>query len=157
NQPLPSTPGADDARGALPYPNFGFVEWRDQNGKSEYEGIDVGVQRRFIKGDSFGVADTLGNAKDNTSEQLPTQRSNAFPQDARDFTNWYGPSDFDVRPRFTATFVATLPLGNNVFLRDWVASGVYAARSGRPFTVNQSNNNVGTNMFGLPNMNGDPT
>src|SRR5262245_52339563 len=157
NQPLPSAPGANDAKGALPYPNFGFVEWRDQNGKSEYEGVDVGVQRRFIKGYSFGVAYTLGNAKDNASEQLTTQGSNAFPQNARDFTNWYGPSDFDVRHRFTANFVANLPLGDNAFLRDWVASGVYAARSGRPFTVNQSNNNVGTNMFGLPNVNGEPT
>ena len=29
-------------------------------------------------------------------------------------------------------------------------------RSGRPFTVNQSGNNVGTNMTGLPNLVGDP-
>ena len=35
-------------------------------------------------------------------------------------------------------------------------SGVYAVRSGRPFTVNQSNNNVGQNMTGLPNQVGDP-
>ena len=28
--------------------------------------------------------------------------------------------------------------------------------SGRPFTVNQSGNNVGTNMTGLPNVIGDP-
>src|SRR5262249_8209110 len=54
-------------------------------------------------------------------------------------------------------FVVNLPLGNNVFARDWVASGVYAARSGRPFTVNQSTNDVGTNMFGLPNMTGTPS
>ena len=30
------------------------------------------------------------------------------------------------------------------------------SRSGRPFTVNQSGNNVGTNMTGLPNLVGDP-
>ena len=35
-------------------------------------------------------------------------------------------------------------------------SGIYTARSGRPFTVNQSNNNVGTNMTGLPNVSGEP-
>jgi len=157
NQPLPSAAGVDDAKGALPYPNFGFVEWRSQNGKSEYKGIDVGAQRRFEKGYSFGVAYTLGDSKDNTSEQLTTQGSNAFPQDSRDFTNWYGPSDYDVRHRFTANFVVNLPLGQNMFARDWVASGVYAARTGRPFTVNQSTNNVGVNMFGLPNMNGSPT
>jgi hypothetical protein len=155
NQPLPSSPGANDARGALPYPNFGFVEWRSQNGKSEYKGIDSGLERRFANGYAFGVSYTLGDSKDNASEQLTTQGSNAFPQNSRDFTNWYGPSDYDVRHRFTVNFVANLPLGENIFLRDWVASGVFAARSGRPFTVNQSNNNVGQNMTGLPDVTGD--
>jgi hypothetical protein len=157
NQPLPSAPGANDALGPLPYPNFGFVEWRSNNGKSAYKGIDVGVQRRYAQGYSFGIAYTLSDSKDNASEQLTTQGSNAFPQNSRDFTNWYGPSDYDVRHRFTANFVADLPLGQNVFARDWVASGVYAARTGRPFTVNQSNNNVGNSMWGLPNMNGTPS
>ncbi|HTL44685.1 MAG TPA: carboxypeptidase regulatory-like domain-containing protein [Vicinamibacterales bacterium] len=157
NQPLPSSPGANDAKGPLPYPNFGFIEWRAQNGKSAYKGIDTGLQRRFAGGYTFGVSYTLGDSKDNASEQLTTQGSNAFPQNSRDFTNWYGPSDYDVRHRFTANFVVNLPLGKNMFAKDWVASGVYAARSGRAFTVNQSNNNVGNTMTGLPDMNGTPS
>jgi hypothetical protein len=156
NQPLPSAPGANDAKGALPYPNFGFIEWRAQNGKSEYKGIDAGVQRRFARGYSFGVSYTLGDSKDNSSEQLTTQGSNAFPQNSRDFSNWYGPSDYDVRHRFSTNFVVNLPLGHNPIARDWVASGIYAARSGRPYTVNQSGNNVGNNMTGLPDLTGDP-
>jgi hypothetical protein len=156
NQPLPSAPGAKDAKGPLPYPNFGFVEWRETNGKSDYKGVDANVEKRFARGYAFGVAYTYGNSKDNASEQLTTQGSNAFPQDARDFTSWYGPSDYDVRHRVTANFVANLPLGQNIIARDWVASGVYAIRSGRPFTVNQSNNNVGQSMYGLPDRVGDP-
>src|SRR5439155_24826792 len=93
---------------------------------------------------------------DNSSEQLTTQGSNAFPQNARAFTSWYGPSDYDVRHRFTANFVWELPFGKNPIGRDWTVSGIYTKRSGRPFTVNQSNNNVGTNMYGLPNVTGDP-
>ena len=69
-------------------------------------GIDVGLEKRFSHGYSFGVSYTLGDSKDNTSEQLTTQGSNAFPQQARDFSNWYGPSDYDVRHRLTANFVA---------------------------------------------------
>ena len=114
------------------------------------------MQKRFSRGYAFGVSYTLGDSKDNSSEQLTTQGSNAFPQNSRDFSNWYGPSDYDVRHRFTTNFVVNLPLGKNVFAKDWVASGVYAARSGRPFTVNQSNNNVGQSMTGLPNLSGDP-
>ena len=153
NQPLPNAAG-NNALGALPYPRFGFIEWRDQNGKSAYKGVDTGVEKRFSRGHAFGVAYTYGNSKDNTSEQLTTQGSNAFPQNARDFSNWYGPSDYDVTHRLSANFVVNLPLGHNVIARDWVYSGVYAWRSGRPFTVNQSNNNVGTNMTGLPNVTG---
>jgi hypothetical protein len=156
NQPLPSAPGAGDARGALPYPNFGFIEWRAQDGKSEYKGIDAGLEKRFSHGYTMGVAYTLSDSKDNASEQLTTQGSNAFPQDARDFTNWYGPSDYDVRHRLTTNFVVNLPLGGSLLARDWVVSGVYAVRSGRPFTVNQSGNNVGQNMYGLPDMTGEP-
>lgn len=155
NQAQPSAPGANDAKGAVPYPNFNFIEWRAQNGKSNYDGIDVGLQRRFARGYSYGVAYTLGNSKDDSSEQLTTQGSNAFPQNSRDFANWYGPSDYDVRHRFTVNFVVNLPFGSNPIARDWVASGVWAVRSGRPFTVNQSNNNVGQNMTGLPDVTGD--
>ena len=34
-------------------------------------------------------------------------------------------------------------------------SGLYTVRSGRPFTVTQSNNNVGAGATGLPNLTGD--
>jgi Carboxypeptidase regulatory-like domain/TonB dependent receptor/TonB-dependent Receptor Plug Domain len=163
NQPLPLA--GNDARGPLPYPNFGFLEWRAQDGESEYKGIDFGVEKRFSQGYGFGVSYTLGDSKDNTSEQLTTQGSNAFPQNSRDFSAWYGPSDYDVRHRLTVNFVAELPFGKGKkwatdglaagILGDWTLSGIFAARSGRPFTVNQSNNNVGQNMTGLPDVVGD--
>ena len=155
NQPLPNAAG-NNALGAAPYPNFGFIEWRAQNGTSEYKGVDLGLEKRFARGYAFGVSYTLGNSQDNSSEQLTTQGSNAFPQNARDFDSWYGPSDYDVRHRFTANFVWNLPLGQSAFGRDWTVSGIYTKRSGRPFTVNQGNNNVGQNMTGLPNVTGDP-
>ena len=154
NQPLPNAAG-NNALGPVPYPDFGFIEWRSQNGKSTYKGVDLGVDKRFENGYAFGVAYTIGESKDNTSEQLTTQGSNAFPQNARDFDSWYGASDYDVRHRLSANFVVNLPLGSNIFLRDWVYSGIYAIRSGRPFTVNQGNNNVGQNMTGLPDVAGD--
>jgi len=164
NQPTANAAG-NNALGPLPYPNFGFIEWRDQNAKSEYKGIDFGLERRFADGWSFGVAYTLGDSQDNASEQLTTQGSNAFPQDSRNFDNWYGPSDYDVRHRLTVNFVAELPFGQGkkwlqggaggAILGGWTFSGIFAARSGRPFTVNQGNNNVGTNMTGLPNQTGD--
>ena len=165
NQPLPNAAG-NNALGALPYPNFGFVEWRAQDAKSSYKGIDFGLDKRFSDGYSFGIAYTLGDSKDNASEQLTTQGSSAFPQNSRDFSAWYGPSDYDVKHRLTLNVVAELPFGStkkwaksgvgNALLGGWTVSAIYAARTGRPYTVVQSNNNVGTNMTGLPNLVGDP-
>jgi hypothetical protein len=117
--------------------------------------VDLGLEKRFVRGYAFGVAYTIGKSQDNASEQLTTQGSNAFPQNARDFEPWYGPSDYDVRHRFSANFVWNLPLGDNVIARDWTVSGIYTAHTGHPFTVTQSGNNVGTSMTGLPNVTGD--
>ena len=155
NQPLPNAAG-NNALGTLPYPNFGFIEWRSDNGRSVYKGVDVGLEKRYARGYAFGVAYTLGKSEDNASEQLTTQGSNAFPQNARDFEPWFGPSDYDVRHRFSTNFVWDLPLGSNPIARDWTVSGIYSAHTGHPFTVTQGSNNVGTNMTGLPNVSGDP-
>jgi Carboxypeptidase regulatory-like domain/TonB dependent receptor/TonB-dependent Receptor Plug Domain len=159
NQPL-------NGNGPLPYPNFGFIEWRTQRGRSEYKGIDLGIDKRFSNGYSIGIAYTLSDSKDNTSEHLSTQGSNSFPQDSVNLEAWFGPSDYDVRHRLAINFVAELPFGAGkkhlqtgagaAILGNWTVSGIFAARSGRPFTVNQSSNNVGQNMTGLPNMIGDP-
>jgi outer membrane receptor protein involved in Fe transport len=163
NQP---TRGTLDANGPLPYPNFGFIEWRTQKGRSEYKGVDLGIEKRFSEGYAFGVAYTLGDSKDNTSEHLSTQGSASFPQNSRDLEAWYGPSDYDVRHRLAVNFVAELPFGKNkkwaqsgagaAILGDWTVAGIWARRSGRPFMAVQSSNNVGISMTGLPNLVGDP-
>ena len=37
-----------------------------------------------------------------------------------------------------------------------MVTGIYSARTGRPMTITQGNNNVGAGMTGLPNLTGDP-
>jgi hypothetical protein len=165
NQNVPNAAGNGVNLSVLPYPNFGFIEYRQQNGRSNYKGIDFGLERRFTHGYGFGVSYTLGDSKDNTSEHLTTQGSASFPQNSRDLEAWYGASDYDVRHRLAVNFVVELPFGNGkkwldsgagrAILGGWTVSGIYALRSGRPFTVNQSGNNVGVNMTGLPNLVGD--
>ena len=127
-----------------------------QTGKSEYKGVDVGLDKRFAQGYSFGISYTLGDSQDNTAEHLAAQGSQSFPQDSRDLSNWYGPSDYDVRHRFGTNFVVELPFGDHWLARDWIVSGIFAWRSGRPYMIRQANNNVGINMTGLPNEVSDP-
>jgi len=166
NQPLPNAAG-NNTLGPVPYPLFGtFIEYRQQNGRSNYKGIDLGLEKRFSEGYGFGIAYTLSDSKDNTSEHLATQGSNSFPQNARDLEQWYGQSDFDIRHRLAVNYVVEFPFGSgkkwansgvgSAILGGWTWSGIYAIRSGRPFTVSQSSNNVGTSMFGMPNVVGSP-
>jgi hypothetical protein len=155
-----------NGNGPLPFPNFGFIEWRTQRGRSTYKGVDAGLEKRFSRGYSFGVAYTFSDSKDNTSEHLTAQGSPSFAQDSVDLDAWYGPSDFDVRHRLAVNFVAELPFGKDkpylqsgagrAILGGWTVSGIWAARSGRPYMITQGNNNVGLNMTGLPNLVGDP-
>jgi TonB-dependent receptor-like protein len=147
--------------GVLPYPTFGFIEYRGTRATSDYKGMDVSLERRFRAGWSFALAYTLGKSTDNSGEHLNTNVS--FPQNGYDLNAWEGPSDFDVRHRFVGNFVAELPFGEGkkwaqtgfgkAVLGGWTLSGIYTIRTGLPFTVIESGN-VGINMQPLPNRTG---
>jgi outer membrane receptor protein involved in Fe transport len=157
-------PGTRDANGPLPYPNFGNVQWREMTGEATYKGMDLAFEKRFREGYSYRMSYTFGSARDQAPEHL--NASSGRPQNGRDLAAWEGPSDFDIRHRLVANFIAELPFGaGKPHLQDgvagkilggWLLSGIYSARTGRPFTVTQGNNNVGAGMTGLPNLTGDP-
>lgn len=161
NQPLP---GTLDANGPLPYPAFGNIQWREMTAEGNYKGMDLSFEKRFAKGYSYRASYTLGESRDQAPEHLAA--SSGRPQNGRDLESWEGPSDFDIRHRMVANFIAELPFGEGKpFLQDglgrhllggWLVSGIFSARTGRPFTVTQSNNNVGPGATGLPNLTGDP-
>jgi hypothetical protein len=157
-------PGTRDANGPLPYPAFGNVQWREMTGEGSYKGVDLSFEKRMSKGYSYRASYTLGDAIDQAPEHL--NASSGRPQNGRDLASWEGPSDFDIRNRLVANFIAELPFGaGKPYLQDgvagkilggWLVTGIYSARSGRPITVTQGNNNVGAGMTGLPNLTGDP-
>jgi len=158
-------PGTRDANGALPYPAFGNVQWREMVGEASYMGVDLSFEKRMSKGYSYRASYTVGEARDQAPEHL--NASSGRPQNGRDLEAWEGPSDFDIRHRLVANFIAELPFGEGKpFVQDgvaakilggWMVTGIYSARSGRPITITQGNNNVGAGMTGLPNLTGDPT
>ena len=151
NQP----PGGSGPR---PFPQIGpQIQWRETKGESSYKGMDLQLEKRFSRGYSFGVAYTLSECKDTSAEHLSTGGSPSRSQDARDLEAWRGPCGFDTKHRFAANFIVEVPVARNAeglmnaVFGDWMVSGIYAARSGRPFTVTQGNNNVGPYHNGLPN------
>lgn len=161
NQPLA---GTRDANGAVPYPNFGNIQAREMNGEGNYKGVDLSLEKRFGDGYGYRASYTIGEARDQAPEHLAASSGRA--QNTRDLESWEGPSDFDVRHRFSANFIVELPFGpGKAMLQDgvaghilggWLVSGIYSARSGRAFTATQGNNNVGPDQTGLPNLTGDP-
>jgi hypothetical protein len=162
NQPLA---GTRDANGPRPYPAFGSnVQWREMTGTGSYKGLDLGFEKRFGNGHSYRASYTLGKSRDQAPEHL--NAASGRPQNGRDLESWEGPSDFDIRHRIVANFIAELPFGRDkAFLQDgvlgqilggWLVSGIYSARSGRPITISQGSNNVGPGAEGLPNLIGDP-
>jgi hypothetical protein len=162
NQPLP---GTRDANGPRPFPTFGSnLQWREMTGKGNYKGLDLGFEKRFTEGYSYRLSYTLGSARDQAPEHL--NAASGRPQNGRDLESWEGPSDFDIRHRVSANFIAELPFGEgkpmlqdglgSQLLGGWLLSGIFSARTGRPITISQGTNNVGPGAEGLPNLIGDP-
>jgi hypothetical protein len=162
NQPLP---GSRDANGPRPFPTFGSnLQWREMTGEGNYKGLDLGFERRFTDGYSYRLSYTVGSARDQAPEHL--NAASGRPQNGRDLESWEGPSDFDIRHRVAANFIAELPFGKgkpmlqdglgSQVLGGWLLSGIFSARTGRPITISQGTNNVGPGAEGLPNLIGDP-
>ena len=158
NQPDPVTK-------LLPFPTLGAIEYADQDGTSEYNGLELAVERRFSNSYGFRVSYTLSKATDDAGEHLYTGGSPSFLQNARDRSSWEGPADVDTRHRVAANWILDIPIGpGHKLMADGVGgkilggfnfSGIITGRTGRPFTVTQSGNNVGQLMSGLPNRIGD--
>jgi hypothetical protein len=133
-------------------------------GKGNYKGLDLGFEKRFTEGYSYRLSYTLGSARDQAPEHL--NAASGRPQNGRDLESWEGPSDFDIRHRVSANFIAELPFGEgkpmlqdglgSQLLGGWLLSGIFSARTGRPITISQGTNNVGPGAEGLPNLIGDP-
>ncbi|MBA3692105.1 MAG: TonB-dependent receptor [Acidobacteria bacterium] len=163
NQPLPNQPTT------RPFSQFGLIEYRDDNGISRYNALETTLDKRFSNGYTVRAVYTFSNSKDNSGEHLTSGGSSSFPDNARDLSNWYGPSDFDVRHRFVVNGIWELPFGKNrAFLNEgigaailggWTLTGSLNVRSGRPFTVTQSGDplRLGGLSTTLADLVGDPT
>ena len=139
-----------NGNGVRPYPAFAHIQWRDPIGESRYYGVDLAAEKRFNGGLSYRVAYTLSDSRDQAPEHLAA--TSGRPQDTNNIAAWEGPSDFDVRHRLVANFVAASPLSGPVF-GGWTLSGIFTGRSGRPVTVTQGSLEGATWM---PNLVGDP-
>ncbi len=158
-----------------PYPNFGLVEYTNANGYGNYNGLQASLNRRFTNGLTLRTAFTHSRSLDDVPEELET--NSGGPPNGRNFSNWYGASDFDVPNRVSANYVYELPFGHgksmlnsgplSYILGGFRTSGVYTYYSGHPFTVNAGGSLAAAldpygeatavpNLVGKPHIVGDP-
>ncbi|HEX4021510.1 MAG TPA: carboxypeptidase regulatory-like domain-containing protein [Acidobacteriaceae bacterium] len=174
NQPLIEN---NVSTGTVPYTNFGQIEWTSPIGHGNYNGLQASLTRRFSNGWNLRAAFTHSRSLDNTPEELESNSGDA--PNGRDYSAWYGPSDFDVPNRIAVSYVYELPFGHGKpmlnhgpaawVLGGWQTSGVYTYYSGHPFQINENDGQRNAaldpygyttavpNLIGTAHIVGDPT
>ncbi|HZS06010.1 MAG TPA: carboxypeptidase regulatory-like domain-containing protein [Blastocatellia bacterium] len=118
-----------------PFKGYNTIRRTNNEANSRYNGLQIGVNRRFTKGLLFGVAYTYSKSSDDGSAQrdiIP----NAF-----DASNLYGPSDFDRRHVMVVNVVYQLPFFRDQarlsgrLLGGWTLSAVSQFQTGTPFSI----------------------
>ncbi|HET7697548.1 MAG TPA: carboxypeptidase regulatory-like domain-containing protein [Vicinamibacterales bacterium] len=154
---LQRNPGINSAA-LRPYKGYGVIRLSEHEARSEYNSLQIGVDRRYRNGFKFGAAYTLGKSMDDASGRRDVL-FNAF-----DDSGYWGHSSFDRRHVFNFYYIYDLP-----FLRDqttilgrtlggWQISGSTFMRTGTPLWVTRTADIAGVgDAFAQPyNQNGDP-
>jgi len=114
-------------------PDFGLLQIARMDGKSDYESLQVTLDRRFQAGVQVQGAYTWSRCRDQSSGasggEAGTVQTNPYDPDYD-----YGPCVFDVPHSFRASAVMALPFGGNRWLDGWTITGIVTALSGSPFT-----------------------
>src|SRR5579872_3444184 len=132
------------------YTQFNNVVMAESVGNSNYNGMNLSVNRRFSKGYEFFATYTWSHAIDDAPEQNVLDSSNLLPEDPTNRRRDRGNSISDRRHNFTANgvlephFDVSGPGG--YLINNNKLSFIWSARTGEMF-----------NLVGNRNLNGDPT
>jgi hypothetical protein len=118
-----------------PFKGFGVIRVTNNDANSIYNGLQVGINRRFTSGLSFGMAYTLSKSSDDGSAQR-----DVIP-DAFDASSLWGPSNFDRRHVLVLNAIYELPIFKDrsklmgKLFGGWTVSAVSQFQTGTPFSV----------------------
>ena len=161
------TPAALNAQlvGSLRTPGtvspFGAVNAQSSDGNSNYNALNLEVNRRFANNLTFLASYTFSKSIDDSSD-LQTL---LIPQNPRDFKSERSLSLFDQRHRFVFSGVLASPDawrtsgGLYKFLSDFTLAPILEISSGRPFNIitNFDANNDQSSQTDRPSVNADGT
>jgi hypothetical protein len=161
-----------DAAGQLvrPYPRLsasspiqpgatlGNITEVESRGWSHYHGLWLTANHRMTHGLQFAASYTFAKSTDTNSFDNTNNT-----QDAMDIGGSEGPSDFDVRHRFSINATYELPFHGNRVIDGWQIVGVVQLQSASPFNVTTNINtftgvaNVRPDLIGDPKILGTPS
>src|SRR5688572_22132768 len=167
------------AAGARPYPALGDIQWMENRVSSNYNSLQMRLEKRFSKGLSAMVSYTWGEALTDAPDHISTSGGGAGidtgvfrePQDGNNLRAERGPAEFDVTHRLVASYIWELPFGRgrrfgsqwgsaaNLLLGGWQLTGIHALQSGFALTATlggASVLNLGGERRARPNLIGDP-
>ena len=118
-----------------PYRGYGDINLVLYSGTSNYNGLQVQINRRYTRGFQFGVAYTYSKSFDYANDDSSDV---SYPRPYKQFN--YGPSDFDQTHILTVGYIYDVPAlsrkWNNGFVRaifdNWQLSGTTSYATGRP-------------------------
>ena len=145
NQPLMPGPGSVALRRPFqPFGAFSAGGYFENAGRSNFHSLQAKLEQRFSSGLTFINSFMWGKAMDNRA--IGTAGGGGGAQNHYNWDAEYARSSFDVRAKYSFSYVYAIPGGNNAFTDGWQISGIVTAQSGRPFTPRLGANiaNVGT-------------
>ena len=174
-----TNPDGSQSAGARPYPALGDIQWMENRVSSTYNSLQMRLEKRFTQGLSGMVSYTLGEALTGAVDHISTSGGGAGidtgvfrePQDAYNLDAERGPSEFDIRHRFVASYVWELPFGNgrrfgkdwsraiDFVLGGWQVTGIHVLQSGLALTATLGGStvlNIGGERRARPDLVGNP-
>ena len=142
-----------------PYRGYGSITLEEFANQSNYNALQMSLDRRFAKGMFFGAAYTYSKCFDEGSNDGASRRIDGLNHVAN-----YGPCDFDIRHNLVLNYVYAIPgvggLGRfntpltRAVFNGWQLSGTAQFRTGGPYAVSfnvpgySGQNYTGTPDFG---------
>ena len=135
---------------------LGNITEVQSTGWSHYKGLWITVNRPMSKGLQLAGSYTLSKSTDTNSYDGTGGNNNGSLQNSYDLADSYGPSDFDVRHRFSLNGTYELPFHGSRLTEGWQVTGVLQLQSGSPVNI-LTNINTFTGVTSLrPDLVGDP-
>lgn len=118
----------------------GQINYFPHSARSQYDALEVRVEKRLAKGFSLLSAYTLSNAKSNAPQYRNAGgvagSENSPPQNSFDLEAEWGPAYYDARHRWVTSLTRMLPYGFQL-------AGIFTMQSGFPFTPNVQGDTAG--------------